>query len=88
MLTKQDLLRIEDLFEKQLEVKLEEKFKEKLKFLPTKHEFYAKMDEVMFELKAIREEQELITGRNREVTDTLENHEIRIKKLESPSSLA
>lgn len=37
--------------------------KEKVTHLPTKDQFYTKMDEVMGELKAIREEQTLITGR-------------------------
>ena len=56
--------------------------KEETKYLPTKDEFYTKMDEVMGELKAIREEQTLITGRVSGHTDTLEDHETRIEKLE------
>lgn len=55
MLTRNDLDQIEKL--------IEEKFSEKLKFLPTKDEFYRKMDEVMGELKAIREELAAVTGR-------------------------
>lgn len=56
--------------------------KDDIKHLPTKSEFYAKMDEVMGELKAIREEHTTIG-------DILTNHENRLHKLEStvfPSS--
>ena len=38
----------------ELEIKLEEKFNEKLGTILSKDEFYAKMDEVMGELKTIR----------------------------------
>jgi hypothetical protein len=47
MLTKNDLDKIRKIVEK--------KFGGKMMFLPTKDEFYEKMDEVMGELKAIRE---------------------------------
>ena len=50
--------------------------KSDLSHLPTKDEFYEKMDEVMGELKAIREEQPLQSHR-------LSNHEDRIQKIES-----
>lgn len=43
MLTQKDLDEIEQLI------------REEIKYLPTKDEFYGKMDEVMVELKAIRE---------------------------------
>lgn len=68
MLTRKDLHEIELLIEE----KLEEKFKEKLKFLPTKDEFYRKMDEVMGELKAIRDEMAIVTGRVAIHTDQLD----------------
>jgi DNA repair exonuclease SbcCD ATPase subunit len=87
MLTKSDLLKVEDLIDRKLDEKLEKKFEEKLKYLPSKVEFYEKMDEVMGELKAIREQQELITGRDSEVRETLEDHEERLTKLESTSSV-
>ncbi len=48
MLTQKDLSQIEEI--------VEEKIGEKTKFLPTKDEFYGKMDEVVGELKSIREE--------------------------------
>lgn len=73
MLTQKDLDKIESL--------IDEKFDEKLKFLPTKDEFYGKMDEVMGELKAIREEKDMLTYR-------VSDHEDRIVKLEEKTGLA
>lgn len=49
--------------------------KEEIKHLPTKDDFYEKMDEVMGELKAIREEDEVQSGK-------LFDHEDRITSLE------
>ncbi|PJE67571.1 hypothetical protein COU95_01635 [Candidatus Shapirobacteria bacterium CG10_big_fil_rev_8_21_14_0_10_40_9] len=75
MLTQKDFDEIEKIVDKELE--------EKIKFLPTKDEFYGKMDELMGEVKAIREEQAVISG----YKDKLENHETRIIKLEETSPL-
>jgi hypothetical protein len=50
--------------------------KEDISHLPTKDEFYTKMDEVMGELKTIREEQPLQSHR-------LSEREDRIQKIES-----
>lgn len=50
--------------------------KEDLKYLPTKDEFYGKMDEVMNELKTIREETTIRNNR-------IDNQEVRIAKIES-----
>lgn len=47
-----------------------------------KDEVMIGLDKVMGELKTIREEQEIITGRNSEHRETLENHDTRIGKLE------
>lgn len=66
MLTQKDLDDIEKIVE------------EKIKHLPTKDDFYTKMDEVMGELKAIREEQAVISG----YKDQIENHQTRIGKIE------
>ena len=62
--------------DEELDVKLDEKLDEKLKYLPTKDEFFGKMDEVMGELKTIRESQDLLTDR------VYRNHEERIEKVE------
>lgn len=75
MLTQKDFDGIEEIIDKKLE--------EKIKSLPTRDEFFSKMDELMGELKAIREEQTVISG----YKDQLEDHEGRITKLEAIPSL-
>ena len=50
--------------------------KEDISHLPTKDEFYGRMDEVMGELKTIREEQSL-------QSQHLSDHDDRIEKVES-----
>lgn len=50
--------------------------KEDIRHLLTKDEFYTKMDEVMGELKTIREEQTLLSHR-------VSDHEDRIEKIET-----
>ena len=67
MLTQKDFDEIERL--------IDEKLDEKIKFLPTKDEFFDSMDKLMGELKTIREQQEIITGKT-------SDHEDRIIKLE------
>lgn len=54
---------------------VEERLNEKLRLLPSKDEFFQKMDEVMGELETIREEQTII---GQQTTD----HEERITTLE------
>ncbi len=59
----------------QVEEIIKEKLDEKIKLLPSKDEFFQKMDEVMGELKTIREEQIIIghqTTENEERITTLE----------------
>lgn len=68
MLTQKDLDNIEGI--------VEEKLDGKIKILPTKDEFFSKMDEVMGELETIREEQILVSHR-------VSNHEDRLEKLEA-----
>ena len=55
--------------------------KEEIKNLPTKDEFFSKMDEVVGELKTTREEQTTLSHR-------VSNHEGRLKSLEKISSPA
>lgn len=74
MLTQKDIDEIEHLIKTTV--------KEEIKYLPTKDDFFTKMDEVMGELKAIREGQTLITGKISQHSDVLESHEARITKLE------
>jgi hypothetical protein len=79
-----DLKAIKDLIEVTVEEVIEKKefvTKSDLSHLPTKDEFYGKMDEVMGELKAIREEQTVQSHQ-------LSNHEDRIEKIESHLGLS
>jgi hypothetical protein len=74
-----DLKAIKELIEVTVEDVIEKKelvTKADISHLPTKDEFYGKMDEVMGELKAIREEQ-TVQGQH------LSDHEDRIEKIES-----
>ena len=71
-----DLKAIKTLMDATFDEKFDERLGEKLSHLPTKDEFYSKMDEVMGELKAIREEQV-------SQSHMLSNHEDRIEKIES-----
>ena len=68
MLTQKDLDEIEGI--------VEDKIEEKTRNLPTKDEFFTKMDGVMGELKTIRENQEVTSNK------VYEDHEERIEKLE------
>ena len=70
MLTQKDLEDIEKV--------VDEKIESRTSNLPTKDEFYTKMDEVVGELKTIREEQAVLSGLNTKVND----HDERIFKLE------
>lgn len=60
----------------QIEEIMDEKFNEAFKNLPTKDEFFSKMDEVMGELKDKREEETILSN---QVSD----HENRIQNLEN-----
>ncbi len=74
-LTQQDLEAIGQLFDIRIDKALEEKLTEKLRDYPTRQEFLSHMDQIMTELKAIRQEQEFQTYR-------LRDHEDRITVLE------
>ncbi|OGG14292.1 hypothetical protein A2773_06770 [Candidatus Gottesmanbacteria bacterium RIFCSPHIGHO2_01_FULL_39_10] len=63
-----DLKALEDRIDKRLDEKLDEK----IKFLPTKDDFYEKMDQVMGELKTVRESQELHAGQHAEIRDEID----------------
>ena len=76
-----DLRAIKDLIEVTFDEKFDQRLDEKLGNLPTKDDFFGKMDEVMGELKSIREEQTL-------VRDRVADHEDRIEKIESHLSLS
>ena len=73
------MLTIKDLDE--IEKIVDEKIEEKTKNLPTKDEFFTKMDEVMGELKTIRESTEMLTER-------VSDHEERITRIEKKITTA
>ena len=75
-LDKDDIKAIKTLIEVTFDEQFDERLDEKLSHLPTKDEFYGKMDEVMGELKTIREEQAL-------QSQHLSDHDDRINKIES-----
>lgn len=74
-LTTQDIAKIgklvSTLFETQFTDRVREIVKEEVGFLPTKDEFYTKMDEVMGELQAIRDEHTAIGFRVSEHSDQI-----------------
>jgi predicted nuclease with TOPRIM domain len=74
-LTNTDLKNIKDLVKVTIDEDETLVRKDDIKHLPTKDEFYEKMDEVVGELKAIREEFPTI---NHQLSD----HEDRIEKIE------
>ena len=74
-----DLKAIQGLIQVTVEEVIETKglvTKEDISHLPTKDEFYSKMDEVIGELKTIREEQAL-------QSQHLSDHDDRIQKIEN-----
>lgn len=75
------MLTIKDLEE------IEQLIYDKTKFLPTKDEFYKMMDELMGEIKTVREEMAMMNNRSKDFFDRLGNHEIRIRDLEKQTGL-
>ena len=72
MLTKSDLKAVQELFNEFAET-LKREIKDKV---------ITRLDKVIGELKSVREEQTIISGKHSEYTDTLEDHETRISTLE------
>jgi hypothetical protein len=58
---------------------IEEKLEEKIKLLPTKEEFFSRMDGLSGEVKDMREAQELHAGDHMEINDRQEKIEKRLK---------
>ena len=78
MLTQKDLDEVEEI--------VDDKVKERTSNLPTKDEFFGKMDEVMGELKAIRENQDILSGVQEKVNDNRERIENIETKLQVQAS--
>lgn len=55
---------------------VDEKFSEAFRLLPTKEEFFSRMDELMHEVKAMREEQTMHQGQH----DRLDGRVARVEK--------
>lgn len=79
-LTQKDLDAISDLVGVVVDDSLEKKLDEKLKNFPTKEEFFSKMDEVIGELKDIREE-------NTALGHQVQRNTSRIEKIEDNLSI-
>ena len=77
-LTKKDLSAIRGIVEVTIDEALESKLNEKLKNYPSKEEFFDKMDEVMTELKAIREETTVLPSQVGRNTKRIENIEDKL----------
>lgn len=94
-LTKQDLFQIKKLIDNSRDQTIEailaylsqnhptkadlEAVKEQINHLPSKHEFYVKMDEVMGEYKAFQESEPIISHQ-------LSDHEERLDRLEAKTA--
>ncbi|MBU2035842.1 hypothetical protein KKC36_00065 [Patescibacteria group bacterium] len=79
-LTQRDLNAIKDLIGITIDEAMGKKLDEKLSKFLTKEEFFNRMDEVMSELKIIREETTVLTHQ-------VSNHEDRITKAEDKLSI-
>ena len=75
MVTKKANIDIIDAIKEAVGLVIEEKglvTREDLKYLPTKEEFYSRMDEMMGELKTAREEQSGLSQNDRDQFDAIE----------------
>lgn len=54
---------------------IDEKLKEKIKLLPTKEEFFGRMDKLSGEIKAVRDEQSLHQGQHDQIDKRLDRAE-------------
>jgi hypothetical protein len=57
---------------KEVEHIVEEKLNKKILFIPTKDEFFTRMDKLSGEIQKVREEQTLHQGQHREINDCLD----------------
>ncbi len=66
-----------EVIENAIDIKLDEKLDEKLQFLPTKEEFFDRMDKLSNEIKDLRDEVAVTNGqnvRNTKRLDRVEDH--------------
>lgn len=74
MLTQKDIEEIKTIVREEID--------EKTRLLPSKEEFFDRMDKLMGELKAMREEFDIHTGKHRDINDQLDNHNQRLSRVE------
>ncbi len=75
MLTKNDLTKLQDIFVTR------DEFQDGIAEL--RSDFFGKFDEVIGEIRAMREEMAAMFYRQQQHTDQIENHEVRLTKLEA-----
>ncbi len=66
------LKKIKILLDDAIETQIDAKLDEKIGKLPTKEEFYSRMDEMMGEIKTAREEQSVLSQHDRDQFDAIE----------------
>lgn len=88
MLTVKDLLQLQKLIADTLDEKLKQFYEKHIQYLPTKKEFFTRMDKLSGEFKKIDEAETLHVGTLSDHTDQLENHDQRITALENRKSSA
>ena len=66
------LKKIKILLDDAIETQIDAKLDEKIGKLPTKDEFYTRMDEIMGELKTVREEQSFLSQHSTDHTDDIQ----------------
>lgn len=66
------LKKIKILLDDAIETQIDAKLDEKIGNLPTKEEFYSRMDEMMGELKIVREEQSGLSQHGKDQFDAIE----------------
>jgi 3-dehydroquinate dehydratase len=69
-------------FDKKFDQKFDERFEELRHFIWDSISTFK--DDIITEIRAMREELTVLSYHDREHTDTLENHEVRISLLEKP----
>lgn len=72
MLTIQDLLKLQKIVSDTIDEKFKQFYNDHIKYLPTKEEHFKKMDELMGEVKAMRETQELHVQDHSDIDDRFE----------------
>jgi hypothetical protein len=82
MLTKKDFNAMQDLFKQVVDEELDQKIPEHIGNLPTKDEFANRMDELLGEVKTMRETQEIHQGHHALVNDDIETLKTRVTAVE------